>query len=77
QIDSFSEAIRVLEEKNVKVSKSPRLGSRAAVPEEHSLDADMHFFVDIATSVPQYLVCKHSTIQFVGLQKSEIGLQGN
>jgi len=28
----------------------------------------MHFFVDNATSVPQYLVCKHSTVQFVGLQ---------
>ena len=35
----------------------------------------MHFFVDIATSGPQYLVCKHLTVQFVGLQKSEIGLQ--
>jgi len=35
----------------------------------------MHFFVDNATSVPQYLVCKHPTVQFVGLQKSEIGLQ--
>jgi hypothetical protein len=37
----------------------------------------MHFFVDKATSVPQYLVCKHPTVQFVGLQKSEIGLQSN
>jgi hypothetical protein len=36
--------------------------------------SDMHFFVDNATSVPQYLVCKHSTAQRVGLQ-SEIGLQ--
>ncbi|HEX3383648.1 MAG TPA: hypothetical protein VHS53_00590 [Mucilaginibacter sp.] len=37
------------------------------------LDADMHFFIDNATSLPQYLVCKHLTIQFVGLQKVRLG----
>jgi hypothetical protein len=31
----------------------------------------MHFFVDNATTVPQYLVCKHPTVQRVGFKKSE------
>ncbi|HXO39063.1 MAG TPA: hypothetical protein VN872_10510, partial [Candidatus Acidoferrum sp.] len=38
-----------------------------------SRQLDMHFFVDNATSVPQYLVCKHTAIQFVGLQKVKLG----
>jgi hypothetical protein len=42
-----------------------------------SFDLDMHFFVDIATSVPQYLVCKHLTVQFVGLQKVRSGSKSN
>jgi hypothetical protein len=42
------------------------------LPGFDSSSSDMHFFVDNATSVPQYLVCKHATIQFVGLQ-SETG----
>jgi hypothetical protein len=38
-----------------------------------SLDPDhfpSHFFVDIATSLPQYLVCKHATAPFVALTEN-------
>jgi len=47
------------------------LEKRSGKPPERQMQ---HFFVDIATAVPQYLVCKHATAPFVGLH-SEIGLQ--
>ena len=33
----------------------------------------MHFFVDNATSVPQYLVCKHPTVNSLGFEKVRSG----
>jgi hypothetical protein len=45
----------------------PRMEERRLV--NFLRDKSPHFFVDIATSVPQYLVCKHATVPFVGLHK--------